>query len=115
MEMRDYLPEEMEKVGGVGLTEEWDDFDPDDQKEFIILAKVKSGEYDRNVEFEKCIVNKAELRWDGDFQGSDTATVCYGNIQPSELPKTGSFSTLALAGISSLLAGIVGKKSLRKK
>lgn len=115
MEMRDYLPEEMEKVGGSGLTEEWDDFDPDDQKEFIILAKVKSGEYDRDVEFEKCVVNKAELRWDGDFQGSDTATVCYGNIQPSELPKTGSFSTLALAGISSLLAGIVGKKSLRKK
>jgi len=115
MEMRDYLPEEMEKVGGSGLTEEWDDFDPDDQKEFIILAKVKSGEYDRNVEFEKCIVNKAELRWDGDFQGSDTATVCYGNIQPSELPKTGSFSTLALAGVGSLLAGIVGKKSLRKK
>ncbi|HOD01530.1 MAG TPA: LPXTG cell wall anchor domain-containing protein [bacterium] len=115
MEMKDHLPDEMEKIGGSGLTEDWDDFDPDDTKEFIILAKVKSDEYDRDVRFEKCVVNKADLRWDGDFQGSDTATVCYGNMEPSELPKTGSISVFALAGAGSLLAGVLSKRFLKRK
>jgi len=114
MKMEDFLPSEMYKVGGNGLDEEWDNFDPDDEKVFIIQAKVDSDEYDRDVEFEKCVVNKAELRWDGEFQGSDTATVCYGNVEPSELPKTGAVSTLALAGIGSLLTGLVAKKTVKK-
>ena len=114
MKIEDFLPSEMYKVGGNGLTEEWDDFDPEDEKVFIIQAKVDSDEYDRDVEFEKCVVNKAELRWDGEFQGSDTATVCYGNVEPSELPKTGAVSTLALAGIGSLLTGLVAKKTVKK-
>ena len=115
MEMKDFLPEEMNKVGGSGLDEEWDNFDPDDEKVFIIQAKVDSDEYDRDVEFEKCVVNKAELRWDGEFQGADTATVCYGNVQPSELPKTGALSTLGLSGLGLLIAGLVSKKFLKKK
>ena len=114
MKMEDFLPDEMYKVGGNGLTEDWDNFDPDDEKVFIIQAKVESDEYDRDVEFEKCVVNKAELRWDGEFQGSDTATVCYGNVEPSELPKTGAVSTLALAGMGALIAGLVAKKSVKK-
>ena len=114
MKMEDFLPSEMYKVGGNGLDEEWDNFDPEDEKVFIIQAKVDSDEYDRDVEFEKCVVNKAELRWDGEFQGSDTATVCYGNVEPSELPKTGAVSTLALAGIGSLLTGLVAKKTVKK-
>ena len=114
MKIEDFLPSEMYKVGGNGLTEEWDDFDPEDEKVFIIQAKVDSDEYDRDVEFEKCVVNKAELRWDGEFQGSDTATVCYGNVEPSELPKTGAVSTLALAGIGSLLTGLIAKKTVKK-
>ena len=114
MKMEDFLPSEMYKVGGNGLDEEWDNFDPDDEKVFIIQAKVDSDEYDRDVEFEKCVVNKAELRWDGEFQGSDTATVCYGNVQPSELPKTGAVSTLVLAGIGSLLTGLIAKKTVKK-
>lgn len=114
MKMEDFLPEEMDKVGGSGLTEEWDNFDPKDEKVFIIQAKVDSDEYDRDVEFEKCVVNKAELRWDGEFQGSDTATVCYGNIEPTELPKTGALSTLGLTGLGLLVAGLVSKKYLKK-
>ena len=114
MKIEDFLPSEMYKVGGNGLTEEWDDFDPEDEKVFIIQAKVDSEEYDRDVEFEKCVVNKAELRWDGEFQGSDTATVCYGNVEPSELPKTGAVSTLVLAGIGSLLTGLIAKKTVKK-
>lgn len=114
MKMEDFLPDEIYYVGGNGLTEEWDNFDPGDEKVFIIQAKVESDEYDRDVQFEKCVVNKAELRWDGDFQGSDTATVCYGNVEPSELPKTGVVSTLALAGMGSLLTGLVIKKFGKK-
>jgi len=114
MKMEDFLPEEMIKVGGNGLTEEWDNFDPKDEKVFIIQAKVDSDEYDRNVEFEKCVVNKAELRWDGEFQGADTATVCYGNVEPSELPKTGALSTMGLSGLVLLVSGLISKKYLKK-
>ena len=114
MKMEDFLPEEMNKVGGSGLTEEWDDFDPKDEKVFIIQAKVDSDEYDRDVEFEKCVVNKAELRWDGEFQGADTATVCYGNVEPSELPKTGALSTMGLSGLVLLVSGLISKKYLKK-
>ena len=114
MKMEDFLPEEMNKVGGSGLDEEWDNFDPKDEKVFIIQAKVDSDEYDRDVEFEKCVVNKAELRWDGEFQGADTATVCYGNVQPSELPKTGALSTMGLSGLVLLVSGLISKKYLKK-
>ncbi len=115
MKMEDFLPDEMFRVGGSGLTEYWNDFEPGEEKKFTIKARVESEEYDRDVEFEKCVVNKAELRWDGDFEGSDTATVCYGNIEPSELPKTGAFSNLALAGLGLLTAGLITKrKSLTK-
>ena len=114
MKMEDFLPEEMTKVGGNGLTEEWDNFDPKDEKVFIIQAKVDSDEYDRDVEFEKCVVNKAELRWDGEFQGADTATVCYGNVEPSELPKTGALSTMGLSGLVLLVSGLISKKYLKK-
>lgn len=115
MKMEDFLPDEMNKVGGSGLTEKWDNFDPKDEKVFIIQAKVDSDEYDRDVQFEKCVVNKAELRWDGEFQGADTATVCYGNVEPSELPKTGALSTLGLSGLGLLITGLVSKKFLKKK
>ncbi len=114
MKMEDFLPEEMYKVGGNGLTEEWDNFDPKDEKVLIIQAKVDSDEYDSDVRFEKCVVNKAELRWDGEFQGSDTATVCYGNVEPTELPKTGAFSTMGLSGLVLLMSGLVSKKYLKK-
>jgi hypothetical protein len=116
MKMEDFLPDEMYRVGGSGLTEYWDDFEPGETKKFTIEAKVESDEYDRDVEFEKCIVNKAEVRWDGDFEGSDTATVCYGNIEPTELPETGALSTLGLTGLGLLVVGLISKrKSLKRK
>jgi len=114
LETKDMLPDEMEKVGGAGLTEEFDDFEPGATKTFIITAVVKDSEYDRDVKFEKCVVNKVELRQDDDFIGSDTATVCYGNIKPSELPKTGAVDTLAIVGLGLLTAGFVTKKKLSK-
>ena len=110
MKIEDFLPDEMYRVGGSGLTEYWDDFDSDEDKTFIIKAQVNSEEYDRDVEFEKCVVNKVELYWDDEFEGSDTATVCYGNVEVEELPETGLFPTMALAGLGLLTVGLTKKK-----
>lgn len=112
MKMEDFLPDEMERVGGSGLTEYWDDFEPGETKTFYIEAKVKEEEYDRDVDFEKCVVNKAEVEWDGEFEGSDTATVCYGDEDVTELPETGSNEIVALIGFGLIAAGILVRKSL---
>ncbi len=105
MKMEDFLPDEMEKVSG-DLTEYWDDFEPGETKEFKIKAQIDEDEFDRE-NFEKCVVNKVEVSYDGDFEGSDTATVCYGDAEVTELPETGAGATLALAltGLSSITAG----------
>lgn len=91
MKMSDKLPKEMERVGGDGLTENWNDFKPGETKTFVIKAKIKDSEFDRK-NFEKCVVNKAEVLYDGEDEASDTATVCYGDSKPTELPKTGGSS-----------------------
>jgi hypothetical protein len=109
MKMEDFLPDELIREGGSGLTEYWDDFDPGETKTFTIRAKIDPDEFDRDDNFEKCVVNKAEVRWDGDFEGSDTATVCYGNGKPTELPKTGAVSDLAIIGLGMLTAGVFAK------
>ncbi len=113
MKMEDFLPDELVKVGGAGLTENWDDFGHDDTKTFIIEAKINSDEFDRSDNFEKCVVNKAEVRWKGKFEGADTATVCYGNGQPTELPRTGAVSTLAILGLGMLTVGALAKLAKR--
>jgi len=110
MKMEDFLPDEMERVGGSGLTEYWDDFEPGETKTFYIKAKVKEDEYDRDVDFEKCIVNKAEVTWDGEFEGSDTATVCYGDEEVKELPETGSNEVAALVGAGLVIVGVLVRK-----
>lgn len=112
MKMEDFLPDEMHRVGGSGLTEYWDNFEPGETKTFYIKAKVKKDEYDRDENFENCIVNKAEVKWDGEFEGSDTATVCYGQEEVTELPETGSNEMVALLGAGMILAGALIRKSL---
>lgn len=114
MSMEDFLPKEMYWVGGSRTNEFWDDFEPGDSKTFTVKAKVYAWEYDRDYAFEKCVVNKAELRWKDNFEGSDTATVCYGNMTPSELPKTGAETTLALSGLGMLVAGLIVRKKFNK-
>jgi hypothetical protein len=108
MKMEDFLPDELVKY--------WNDFHPGDTKTFVIKVKIDSHEFDRTDNFEKCVVNKAEVRWDGKFEGSDTATVCYGNGKPTELPKTGAVSDLAILGFGLVGTGVVAKlvKKLRK-
>jgi hypothetical protein len=113
MKMEDFLPEELIREGGSGLTEHWDDFEANETKTFVLKVKIDSDEFDRKDNFEKCVVNKAEVRWDGKFEGSDTATVCYGNGEPTELPKTGAVSELAIVGLGLLTAGILVKLAKR--
>ncbi len=115
MKIEDFLPKEMERVGGDGLTEEWDNFSNDNDKVFVIKARVKDSEYDRE-DFDKCVVNKVELTQDGDFKGSDTATVCYNNDdEVTELPKTGAETNVlaVVSGLGLAIAGFAIKKSRR--
>lgn len=114
LKIEDFLPSEMYWVGGSRTIEFLDDFKAGSSETFIIKARVYAWEYDKSYKFEKCVVNKVELRWKDEFEGSDTATVCYGNVTPSELPKTGAETTLALSGLGMLLAGLVVKKKLNK-
>ena len=108
MKMEDFLPEEMYRVGGDGLTEYWNDFEPGETKTFYIDAKIDEDEFDRE-NFDKCVVNKAEVRYDGDFEGADTATVCYGDIEITELPETGIGTTMLPLGLGLIVVGTLVK------
>ena len=113
MKMVDKLPKEMERVGGSGLTEYWGDFEPGETKTFTIKAVVKDSEYDKK-NFEKCVVNKAEVEYKGDGEASDTATVCYSDKKVTELPKTGGSSVAYGAmGLGLVALGAVSKKLKR--
>ncbi len=111
MKIKDNLPDELIKLSG-DLTEEWDDFEPGDKKTVKIKVKVDKKEFD-DENFEKCVVNRVELTYDGDYEGSDTATVCYenGDKEIKELPETGATGTVMLLGLglSSIVSGIVLK------
>ncbi len=113
MFMEDFLPSEMEFLDNEGLTEEWDDFEPGETKKFEIRAKVEDDEFN-DENFEKCVVNKVEIEWDGDFEGSDTATVCYGDVEITELPETGPTSGLivAITGFALISLGMLVRKRL---
>jgi LPXTG-motif cell wall-anchored protein/uncharacterized repeat protein (TIGR01451 family) len=109
MKMEDFLPKELLFQDTEGLSETWNDFHYKDTKIFYLKVKIDSKEFDRTDNFEKCVVNKAEVRWDGKYENSDTATVCYGNGTPSELPETGSTSDLAIIGFGLLFVGLIAK------
>jgi len=112
MKMEDFLPDELKRVGGDGLTEYWEDFEPGEIKIFYIDAKVDSEEFDRE-NFEKCVVNKSEVRYKGKFEGADTATVCYGvekKEEITELPETGFVETLLPVGLGLIAVGYVLKR-----
>jgi uncharacterized repeat protein (TIGR01451 family) len=107
LKMEDKLPKELEKISG-GLTEYWDDFDHDDDKTFTIKARVRSSEYDKDVD--KCVDNKARVYIDGDEEDEAEATVCYSNVEVSELPETGAGSFAAISGLVTSAVGVVLKK-----
>lgn len=114
LKMKDKWPDELKFLDSESedeLTEEWDDFKAGDKKTFYFTGKITSDEKNRDGEFEKCVVNKASLYYQGDFQGSDEATVCYKKtgevlgITTSELPKTGFIPVEGLTGVSMLALG----------
>jgi hypothetical protein len=110
--MEDFLPSEIERVGGDGLTEYWEDFEPGETKTFYIDAEIDSDEFDRD-NFDKCVVNKAEVRYKDKFEGADTATVCYGTDEESEitsLPQTGFADTAIPMGLGLLAVGLILKR-----
>lgn len=111
MKYDDDLPDEMERVGGDGLTEYWDDFMPGESEEFVIRAKIEDKIFDEENK-EDCLTNKVSAFRDGEFVGSDTAIVCYDNGELTELPKTGAESS---ALISALGLGLTALGALIKK
>ena len=115
MKMEDFLPDELEKTGGAGLTEYWQDFDVDEEKTFIIEARIRSTQFDRTDNFEKCVVNKAKAFHSDDLIGSDTATVCYGESKITELPKAGATATeiMSIVGFASTGVGIFINRKFR--
>lgn len=116
MKMKDNLPDELVKLGGSGLTEVWENFLPGKTKEFFIRVKVDDDEFDKE-DFDKCVVNRAEVTWKGKFEGSSVAVVCYGDeTKIKELPKTG-FDTMSLMtalGTVSTGVGLFIKKAAKK-
>lgn len=113
MKLLDKLPSELYRIGGDGLTEYWDDFDPGESKDFKIKVRIDEDELDKDGEYEKCAVNRALVYWDGEFEGSDTATVCWKNYDKEikELPKTGAESfAVALGGATLAALGAFLKK-----
>jgi len=112
LKMTDILPEELYRVGGSGLTEYLNDLKVGETETFVIEAKIKEIEFDRTDNFENCVVNKAKLERNGDFEGSDTATVCYGDSDIKELPETGADSTgiLTIFGLISTGLGMILKR-----
>lgn len=117
MKMIDDLPDELYKTGGDGLTEYWDNFEPGETKEFRTEVKIDSDEFDRDDDFEKCVVNKVEVTYKDKHEASDTAQVCYGEKEEKEikeLPETGpGFTTgaMTLLGLGLMGFGTVIKKS----
>lgn len=111
MRFEDILPDELEKISG-NLTEEWNDFKVGEKKTFIIKARIRKVEFDRTDNFEKCVVNKAKVEFDGTLEGADTATVCYGDGDITELPETGPTAVMAMTilGLTSTSLGLVLKR-----
>ncbi len=115
MKMEDFLPDELKRVGGSGLTEYWGDFEPGETETFRIKVQVKDSEFDRD-NFDKCVVNVAKAYEDGDKVGSSEASVCYGKGEITELPATGPTATVAmtLAGLGMVFGGILAAKKFAK-
>lgn len=115
MKMIDFLPDEIERIGGDDLVKYWENFEPGESKKFIIEAKVRKSEFDKK-NFEKCVVNKAEAYYSDDEVGSGTAVVCYGDSKPKELPKTGPVDN-GLVGLLGLVSTGLGLslKSLSRR
>jgi LPXTG-motif cell wall-anchored protein/uncharacterized repeat protein (TIGR01451 family) len=104
IDVKDYLPEELKKITG-DTSKHYDKLEAGEKKTFRIRVRVYDSEFDRDDNFEKCVVNKVTLKQDDDKKASDTATVCYGDSEIEELPETGSIAAI-FAGLGSAISGL---------
>lgn len=117
LKLKDSLPDELKFLSDRSedaLTEKWDNFKPGETKTFFYTTKLTDAEKNKDGEFEKCVVNKASLYMDSDFQGSSDATVCYkktGEVlgASTELPKTGALPTEGIVGAGLIALGLLLK------
>jgi len=109
----DNLPNEFERVSGIGFTEDVK-VAKNSSETVKMVAKVKDSEFEAKKDFEKCVINKAYIYKSDRQKDSSTATVCFGDgAKLSVLPKTGADSIVAGFGVFSTLLGL-GLKRFRK-
>lgn len=114
LKYEDFLPSALNKISG-DLTQDVGSLNTDETKTYEIKTSLKDDEVNRDIEFEKCVVNKVELRQDGDYEDNDVATVCFGNIKnPTQLPKTGFMPMTGFAGIGLISLGKFIKNKFQK-
>lgn len=120
MKMKDKWPDALKYLeeSKHDLTEEWDNFKPGDKKTFYYTAKIESDEKNKAGIFSKCVINKAELYYDGHYEGSDDAVVCWKKSHTDEikeLPKTGSSPLVGIAGFGLIAVGAYFNKQRNVK
>ena len=114
LKYEDFLPSALNKKSG-NLTQDVGSLNTDETKTYEIKTSLKDDEVNRDTEFEKCVVNKVDLTQDGDFEDSDVATVCYGNVdEPTQLPETGFVPLMGMVGLGLITAGRYIKKRVNK-
>jgi len=113
LKLIDNLPKELERVNGIGFTEEVK-LEKNSSVKLYMEVKVKDSEFENKSNFEKCVVNTAELYKDGSKKESSSATVCYGEGVANTLPETGANEIFALIGLVLASAGIVIRKSIAR-
>lgn len=93
----DFLPEELtilqDQLG-------WNVLNLKPQEQTELFVKAGSGNLDKlNLGETRCVVNTAEVRYQGEIEASDTSTICLkrGEVLPAEkLPETGLFDEILL-------------------
>lgn len=114
LKYEDFLPNSLDKVSG-DLTEEVGSLNNKESRSYEIVASIDEDDKNRDYVFEKCVVNKVELRQDGDYKDNDVATVCYGNVdEPTQLPETGFIPLTGLSGLGLVTLSSYLKKKIKK-
>lgn len=112
LKLVDNLPFEIERVSGIGFTEEVV-INKNDHVKLVMEVKIKDSEFDNKKDFEKCVVNTAYLFKDSVKKETSSATVCFGEGTSKNLPSTGPSEVLGILGTSLLALGYLINKKIR--
>ncbi len=113
LKLVDNLPNELERVGGIGFTEEVT-LNQKSSVKLVMEVKVKNSEFENKTNFEKCVVNTAHLYKEDAKKESSSATVCYGEGVAKTLPETGPNDIFAIVGLVLASAGVVIRRSISR-